>query len=179
MSGAADYQRFKKNEASPAFAAASNSVAFASQEGQRNLSLDWSSSLHDFDAGTAADDIVDAPDAFAMSFKALGADATTQVKLRNLQQFRPAPGAMVGWTNRASTTGTGQVLQGGSVPVDSKGLITLTLQVLSGGNRLTLSGSSSPAPPTVTLSASPASIASGQSATLTWSSTNATSVAIN
>ena len=56
-----------------------------------------------------------------MSFKALGADATTQVTFRNLQQFRPAPGAMVGWTNRASTTGTGQVLQGGSVPVTAKG----------------------------------------------------------
>jgi hypothetical protein len=36
-----------------------------------------------------------------------------------------------------------------------------------------------PVPPTATLSASPASISAGQSATLTWSTTNATTVSIN
>ena len=36
-----------------------------------------------------------------------------------------------------------------------------------------------PAPPTVTISASPASITSGAASTLSWSSTNATSVSIN
>jgi len=54
-------------------------------------------------------------------------------------------------------------------PAAAAALIALTLQACGG------SGSSAPPAPTVTISVSPTAITAGQSATLTWSSTQATS----
>jgi subtilase family protein len=136
--GAWDATRFKKNEAYPAFGGAATSDNPASvQEGQRNITLDWSSSLHDLFGG-AADAIVDTPPQFGMTFQSLAADTTVNVTIRNAQQFRPSPGQSVTWSNvRASN---GQTLQSGTVSADGRGLVTVPgLQILAAGSRLTLS----------------------------------------
>ncbi|KAF0165297.1 MAG: OmpA/MotB domain-containing protein, partial [Caulobacteraceae bacterium] len=55
---------------------------------------------------------------------------------------------------------------------------TVTYDYDAAGNRTTMTSSGASAP-TVTLTATPGAIASGGSSTLTWTSTNATSVSIN
>ncbi|MDT7555473.1 MAG: hypothetical protein QOI16_4472, partial [Pseudonocardiales bacterium] len=55
-------------------------------------------------------------------------------------------------------------------PATAAALIALALQACGGGK-----SAAPPPPPTVILSVSPTSITSGQSATLTWSSTHAVS----
>ena len=84
-------------------------------------------------------------------------------------------------TNATSCTGTNFTASGTSGSVSVSPTVTATYSVTCTG----AGGTSSPAsatvtvgsnpPPTATLSANPTSITSGQSSTLTWSSTNATS----
>src|SRR6516225_3302223 len=57
------------------------------------------------------------------------------------------------------------------------GLIALAL-VANGKKSIATAQLAPPAPPSVALSASPASAQAGQSITLTWSSTNATSITL-
>jgi hypothetical protein len=143
LDGNASFARFRLNEAYPAFASASNSDATSIQEGQRNQSLDWSSSLHDLGAGTQ---IVDSANNFAMSFKSLGGDATANVTVLNVQAFYLRPSEQVSWTNTAQTGGA--VLQSGTAWADAEGLLTLTsLQITAAGNRLTLTCQSCSGPP--------------------------------
>ena len=142
LSGAADYLRFRKDEAYPAFSAASNSDDFLRQQGQRNLHLDWSASLHDLIPGSSADELVDTPTSVAMSFKSLTGDATAQVTLRNLQRFVLAPNETVSWTN--ATQANGQLLESGTAQADAQGLLTLALQITAAGNRLLVTRDSPP-----------------------------------
>jgi len=71
-------------------------------------------------------------------------------------------------------SGTGGVaFAGGSAVIKNDGLGTNIFSTGTGGT-YTITGTTTPAP-TVTLTANPTSITSGQSSSLTWSSTNATS----
>jgi dienelactone hydrolase len=132
LSGANSFRRFRKNEAYPAFAAASSSTPFDATLGQRNQNIDWSSSLRSLGAGT---DIVDLAGAFGMTFKSLTTDATADVTIRNTQQFRPRSGESVTWRNETSG---GQVLESGTMAADAQGLVTIRLRITAAGNRLTL-----------------------------------------
>jgi hypothetical protein len=105
LSGAWDYKRFKKDEAYPAFASASNSDPFSIQEGQRNVNLDWSSSLSDFNTASSADNIVDTLNTFGMTFRSLTTDATATVTIHNAHIFRPSPGEVITWANASQTSG--------------------------------------------------------------------------
>jgi S-formylglutathione hydrolase FrmB len=141
----ASWDRFKVNEAYPAFANASNSDAVSAPEGQRNQYLDWSSALHSLGLAT---EIADTASSFGMTFLSLVGDATADVTIRNAQSFLPVPGETVTWTNALQTGGT--QLETGIAVADSNGLVTIRLQIRSAGNRLTVrraSGLTPPAPP--------------------------------
>jgi hypothetical protein len=143
LDGGASFARFRLNEAYPAFANASNSDAISATEGQRNVNLDWSSSLHDLGAGTQ---IVDTANSFAMSFKSLTANATANVTVLNVQSFYLRPSEVVSWTNSAQSGGA--TLQSGTVQADAQGLLTIpSLQITAAGNRLTLTCQSCAGPP--------------------------------
>jgi dienelactone hydrolase len=134
--------RFRLNEAYPAFAQTGNSDAVTAEEGQRNLKLDWGSSLHSLGTGTG---ISDSAGAFAMSFKSLEGDTTADVTFRNTQQFRPAAGQSVQW--RSALQSDDSTLQSGTLTVNGQGLMTITgLQIKAAGNRVTLSASGGPPP---------------------------------
>jgi dienelactone hydrolase len=135
--------RFRLNEPYPAFANASNSNSTSVSQGQRNEKLDWSSSLHDWGAGTQ---IVDTTNSFAMSFKSLSGDAMADVTVRNAQSFYLRPREVVSWTNTARSGGA--TLQSGTAQADAQGLLTITsLQITATGNRLTLTCQSCIGPP--------------------------------
>jgi hypothetical protein len=139
----ADWFRFKLNEAYPAFANAGNSdwpgttnPPALTASGQRNLSLDWSSSLHSLGAGTA---IADATLTFGMTLKSLTADTTADVTIRNAQVFRPAPGQQVTFTVIDALDASGSLMASGTAVADGNGLVTVTIPIRAGGCRLTLS----------------------------------------
>lgn len=128
------FERFKLNEAYPAFSSVSlnDNVADMSKGGQHNIKIDWQSALHAYPGGS---EIADTPTAFAISLKSLAGNATATVTIRNAQQFQPPPGQNVTWRNESQ----GQVLQSGSVVADDQGRVTVALQIVPAGNRLTLS----------------------------------------
>jgi hypothetical protein len=128
------YLRFRRDEAYPAFASASSNDAFSSERGQFNGLLDWSSSLRDF-SPDKSDDIADTRGQFAITLKSLKADATAQVTIRNAQQFKLTPGQSVGWTNAKLN---GHLIKSGTAKADKDGLVTLDLDILAEGNRLSL-----------------------------------------
>jgi Putative esterase len=146
LSGAASWARYKRNEAYPAFANSTNSDPVTVQEGQRNLNLDWSSSLNSHGTGTQ---IVDTSGTFSMSFKSLTTDATADITIRNAQAFRPIAGETVTWTNALPT---GAAIESGTTTADANGLVTTRLQIRAAGNRITLrrpgGGVTAPAAPT-------------------------------
>lgn len=112
----ASYLRFKKNEAYPVFTNSSTSNSTTAQEGQRNLFLDWGSSLHSLGSGTA---IADTGTNFSMSFKSLQGNAIADVTIRQAQQFRPVPGQSIIWSNVPQ--GGGAALESGTVVADYPG----------------------------------------------------------
>lgn len=126
-----DWGRFRKNEAVPAFAKASNNDAYESALGQRNGFLDWGSSLHPL--GEA---MIDTQGTFAISLKSLRGDATADVTIRNAQQFQLTPGQSVSWQNVRQDSRA--LLQSGVTTADAKGLVTLRVEIKETGNRLTL-----------------------------------------
>ncbi len=141
LGGAASWTRYKRNEAYPAFANATNSDSVSVQQGQRNLNLDWSSALNSHGAGT---DILDAATTFSMSFRSLTTDAVADVTIRNAQLFVPTPGQIVSWTNARSSGG---VLESGTTTADQAGLISMRIQILASGNRVTLTRQGTATPP--------------------------------
>jgi dienelactone hydrolase len=145
LAGAASWARYKRNEAYPAFANSTNSDPVTVQEGQRNLNLDWSSSLNSHGAGT---EIVDTSSTFSMSFKSLSADATADVTIRNAQAFAPTSGETVTWTNALPN---GTVIESGTTTANANGFVTVRIQIRAAGNRMTLrrsGGITAPAAPT-------------------------------
>ena len=142
----ADFTRFKRNEAYPAFGNAATSSPITSvapsggiyldpATGKRNTDIDWSSSLHDLFSGTS-DDIIDEKDQFKMTFKSLSTDTTSDVTIRNAQKFFVLPGARVNWTN---INLSGELLGSGTLTSDSNGLVTVpAMDILSAGNTMTL-----------------------------------------
>ena len=87
-------------------------------------------------------------------------------------------------TNATSTSinnGVGPVASSGSTSVSPAATTTYTLTATGAGGTTTSSATVTvnPAPPTASLTALPASVAPGQSSTLSWSTTGATSVSIN
>ena len=133
--GQLGFNRYRRTEAYPVFTNAGNSTPFESQEGQRNLYLNWTNSLHDMMAGSA-DDLVDTATAFRVSLKSLQGDTTAQVTIRNAQKFVLMPGDTVTWNNVSH--GTGAVIQSGTAVADAAGLVTLNLSILAVANRLSL-----------------------------------------
>jgi pimeloyl-ACP methyl ester carboxylesterase len=99
-------------------------------QGQSNLYLFWDTR-----------DIVDTPDRWEMtvglSDRAPQDSCTVDISPRRVQQFTPAAGAQVHWTNR-SFAPLGATLSGTAV-VDKRGLITLPdAKVGKGQNRITI-----------------------------------------
>jgi pimeloyl-ACP methyl ester carboxylesterase len=136
-SGNVGYFRFKKDEAIPAFANASNSVDFSNQEGQRNFDLDWSSSLHDLVAGSSDDTIVDSENLLKMTFKSLSSDATADITIRNAQNFICSVNENVSWENKDLSGGS--TVASGTVTADANGLVTIeNCDILTAGNTLVL-----------------------------------------
>jgi hypothetical protein len=137
IGGVADLYRFRTDEAYPAIANATSSVAFEAQEGQRNVFIDWSSSLHDLFPASTTDAIVDTGDLFTMTFQSLnGTDINAQITIRNAQHFYVTPGTSVDWENRDFTNS--QVISSGRVLADSNCLVTVGLRILARGNQLVL-----------------------------------------
>jgi hypothetical protein len=142
-------RRFKKNEAYPAFGNAGTSnkpesvaawgAGSTDPNGQRNGTLDWSSELHPI-----GDPIEDTVNTFRITVKSVSVDTSADVTIRNAQQFRPEAGQRVDWRNESQA---GQVLQSGSAIADGQGLVTVRLQIIAAGNRLTLSCSACTARP--------------------------------
>ena len=92
------------------------------------------------------------------------------------------------WTSTNATTvsinqGIGTVAASGTRSVSPTSTTTYTITATNAAGSVTdtatVTVTAAPALPTVTLNASPTSITSGASSTLTWSSTNATSLSIN
>ncbi len=92
------------------------------------------------------------------------------------------------WTTSNATSvsinqGIGAVSPGGSMNVTPWGTTTYTLTATGNGGSVncqtTITVNQPPQPPTCTLSASPTSVLAGNSATLSWSTTNANSVTIS
>lgn len=130
LEGAWGIGRFKTDEAYPAFARATDSTAVAAPEGQRNLNLDWGSSLHPI-----GEPIEDVTDRFGITLRSLATDVTADVTIRNVQHFRPMPGDVVGWRTDAAD---GRTLRSGSVVADAQGLVTMSVPITTSGNRVTL-----------------------------------------
>jgi hypothetical protein len=86
-----------------------------------------------------------------MSFRSLNTDATATVTIHNAQIFRPSPEEVINWTNASQISG--QLIQSGTIQADSKGLVTLTMQILTAGNPLRLSRSLVPLQPSAAPSA--------------------------
>ena len=128
LTGSCDWMRFRLNEAYPAFAFAGNSDTAGIQQGQRNVKLDWSSSLHALWPGNPSDAITDTPNQFAITLKSLESDTTAMVTIRNAQQFVVAPGQMVAWSNARMSDG--QVVQNGTVQADAHGLVSIPISRL-------------------------------------------------
>jgi dienelactone hydrolase len=139
----AEFLRFRRDEAYPAFSDAASSDPFAAQEGQRNLNLDWSSRHRDLFPGEA-DAIADSLSGFAMTFKSMAADAQVDVTPRNTQRFHPLPGDTVRWVNRAQSGGA--LLDSGTAVADARGLVTARIRVIAAGNRLSLACAACGAP---------------------------------
>ena len=131
--------RFLRNEAYPVFTDNSGSSGYDVQEGERNVRLDWSSQLNDLFTATTADNLVDEPARFAITFKLTNdvAAQTAKVTIRNAQQFKPAPGQPVNWTNVNQSDGS--PIASGTVAADAGGLVTFPVAVTWAGTRLTLS----------------------------------------
>lgn len=103
-----------------------------------NLTMDWSTSWNDFHAP-----IVDSAERFEVTIRSLDGSQTTNVTPRQLEQFGALAGESVVWANVDNSTG--QVIQGGTVVVDSDGLLTVSDFQLGTdlGNRLILTRDSS------------------------------------
>lgn len=146
--------RFKKNEAYPAFGNAGTSdtlertatwkAGSVDPNGQRNGTLDWGSELHPIGAP-----IEDTVNSFGITLKSVSVDTSADVTIRNAQEFRPKAGQTVDWRNELQPGGN---VQSGSVVADAQGLVTVRVQVTTGGNRLTLSCSACTPPAAVQLS---------------------------
>jgi hypothetical protein len=82
---------------------------------------------------------VDEPARFAITFKLTNdvAAQTAKVTIRNAQQFKPAPGQPVNWTNVNQSDGS--PIASGTVAADAGGLVTVPVAVTWAGTRLTLS----------------------------------------
>lgn len=142
--------RFKLNEAYPAFGNAGNSNVPAASgawnptstdvPGQRNGYLDWDSSLHDLGSGVGAD-LDDASTSFGITVKSTsGVNTVADVTIWNTQMFRPSVGASIAWQNKAGATGAGSQLGAGTLTVGALGEMTMSgLDITSAGNRVTLS----------------------------------------
>jgi len=125
-------------------------------EGTRNGHIAWSTSLQDFDKTTTVDDIVDAENEWAMSFRLAKnyhvgqwkhETATVDITPRRCQNFKPAAGAKVHWENwdYSNPQAPAKVAEG-NVDVDQYGMVTVPEFVVGRmglGNRLVLTASSS------------------------------------
>jgi dienelactone hydrolase len=149
IGGQLNLLRFKRDEAYPAFADATNSDPFNAPTGQRNVNLDWNSSLHALPGSQTQDAIVDSHTEFGMTFRSLTSDAKVRVTIRNTQQFHLSKGQAVNWSNKSRETG--QVLESGTAEADEHGLVTVTITISATGTRLSLN-SQSPMPGTEVLS---------------------------
>jgi len=94
--------------------------------------------------------------------------------------------ATLSWTTTNATSvsinnGIGSVALNSSLSVSPSVTTTYTLTVTGSGGTITQQVTIivNPAPPTATFTASPTTITAGQSATLSWTTTNATSASIN
>jgi hypothetical protein len=64
-------------------------------------------------------------------------DCAVDVTPRRVQQFKPAPGTQVRWTNRALASGGAEA--SGTATVDQLGLITLSgIKIAKGRNRISV-----------------------------------------
>lgn len=104
-----------------------------------NTSLDWSVPWNSFGAA-----IVDTASRYEVSLRSRAGNQTADVTPRRTSAFKPSSGTTVTWQNL--NVATGQVLQSGTITVDSAGLpIIPSVQILTNsGNRLILNVSFSP-----------------------------------
>ncbi|HWR15569.1 MAG TPA: putative Ig domain-containing protein [Terriglobales bacterium] len=110
------------------------------------------------------------------------------VQLSGTSTITQGQSATLSWTSTNATSasinqGIGTVSPNGAVSVTPSATTTYTITVTGSGGTATSSATVTvnPAPnaPTVKITASPTSITPGQSATLSWTSTNATSASID
>ena len=99
-------------------------------EGQSNLYLCWKT-----------DDLVDTKTSWQMTIglveKAPEDACTANITPRRVQQFKPAPGTQIKWTN--TSVDTGREIQSGQAVVDDLGLITLPdVRIEKGKNRIAI-----------------------------------------
>lgn len=139
-----DIARFLLNESYPAFGTSSNSDAVGTAPltssdptffGNRNVYLDWQSSLHTFAGGLA---ISESSTTYAISLKSTSGTATgVTVTIRNAQSFLPSVGATITWS-----TDNGQ---SGSATRNSNGTVTVTgLSIPTSAIRLTFAAPGAP-----------------------------------
>lgn len=112
--GACDITRYRKDEAYISFSGATTNDTYVvnGADGQANLNLDWSSSLHSFGPGT---DMVDTAASFKVSLVASTQTSTT-LTVHNAQHFQPAAGTTVHW-QQGTWNGDVQVNPDGTISV--------------------------------------------------------------
>jgi hypothetical protein len=115
------------DESLPAFSNASNNNdPRKDPKGQVNGKLEWSSSGHNFDKSSKADDVVDTEKEWAVNIRALGGPATVDVTPRKVKNFKIEKGKTYKWVNMdfSDAKNPKQVDQG-TVKPDEHGLITV------------------------------------------------------
>lgn len=101
------------------------------QVGQRNMRLFWKSSRYTI---TSALPLVDTSLKWRVSIKSQLANGTTDLTIRNAQNFHPAVGATVTWSNKDGIDCSGSTLESGTLTVPASGLVTVTsISIKTGG----------------------------------------------
>jgi len=98
-----------------------------------NMDIEWSTEKNAFD-----EEIVDTATEYQISIRSTGVDQFANITPRNTQFFRPSPGRQCNWS--VVRNSGRQMLQRGSVTVDSAGLVTANrINIPTGsGIRLTI-----------------------------------------
>ncbi len=98
-----------------------------------NMKIEWSVPWNQFHSN-----IVDTPTAYEISVRSSTVAQSANVTPQRTQAFKPSPGTSISWKNVNNVTG--QVVQSGTLAVDSKGLVTLPVVTIGTGtgNRLIL-----------------------------------------
>jgi len=132
-----------------------------------NMKIEWSVPWNQFHSN-----IVDTSTAYEISLRSSTTAQSATVTPQRTQAFRPAPGTSVSWKNVNSITG--QIVQSGTLNVDSKGLVTIPFMTIGTGigNRLILT--TQPVPTTTPVVTGPTAPTTSMTPEITWQGTDNT-----